>query len=61
MVSVNIFVFKRFSCLISLLFSYSPGLEKAIEFFRRVLEENGEIIPTGPGASKPKEFLPAEA
>jgi len=54
-------VFKRFSCLISLLFSYSPGLEKAIEFFRRVLEENGEIIPTGPGASKPKEFLPAEA
>jgi len=37
------------------------GLEKAIEFFRRVLEENGEIIPTGPGASKPKEFLPAEA
>ena len=61
MVSVNISVFKGYSCLISLLFPYSPGLEKAIEFFRRVLEESGEIIPTGPGAAKPKEFAPAEA
>lgn len=30
------------------------GLEHAIKYFRSVLEAEGEIIPTGPGASKPK-------
>merc|ERR1719491_2466801 len=30
------------------------GLEKAIAYFRSVLDEAGEIIPTGPGAAKPK-------
>lgn len=30
------------------------GLKKAIEYFQRVLDDAGEIIPTGPGASKPK-------
>uniref|UniRef100_A0A7S1FTM8 UDP-glucuronate decarboxylase n=1 Tax=Corethron hystrix TaxID=216773 RepID=A0A7S1FTM8_9STRA len=29
------------------------GLEKTIEYFKRVLEDAGEIIPTGPGAAKP--------
>ena len=30
------------------------GLKHAIEYFKSVLEAEGEIIPTGPGASKPK-------
>jgi len=30
------------------------GLKRAIDYFQRVLDEGGEIIPTGPGASKPK-------
>jgi len=30
------------------------GLKKTIEYFAKVLEEAGEIIPTGPGASKPQ-------
>ena len=30
------------------------GLKKTIDYFRAVLNESGEIIPTGPGASKPK-------
>ena len=30
------------------------GLKKTIEYFQRVLDESGEIIPTGPGAAKPK-------
>jgi len=30
------------------------GLKKTIEYFKRVLDESGEIIPTGPGAAKPK-------
>lgn len=30
------------------------GLKKAIDYFQRILDEGGEIIPTGPGASKPK-------
>lgn len=34
--------------------SVEEGLKKAIEYFQRVLDEAGEIIPTGPGASKPK-------
>jgi UDP-glucuronate decarboxylase len=34
--------------------SVEDGLKKAIEYFQRVLNEAGEIIPTGPGASKPK-------
>jgi UDP-glucuronate decarboxylase len=29
------------------------GLAKTIAYFRKVLEETGEIIPTGPGAVKP--------
>lgn len=34
--------------------SVKDGLKKAIDYFQRVLDEGGEIIPTGPGASKPK-------
>merc|ERR1719436_606151 len=30
------------------------GLMKTIKYFRSVLDESGEIIPTGPGASKPE-------
>lgn len=30
------------------------GLQKTISYFSKVLEETGEIIPTGPGASKPE-------
>jgi len=30
------------------------GLSKTIEYFQQVLDEAGEIIPTGPGASKPQ-------
>lgn len=30
------------------------GLKKAIEYFQHVLQEAGEIIPTGPGAAKPE-------
>jgi len=30
------------------------GLGKTIEYFKHVLEEGGEIIPTGPSAAKPK-------
>ena len=30
------------------------GLAKAIEYFSNVLKTDGEIIPTGPGAAKPK-------
>lgn len=30
------------------------GLIKTIEYFQSVLDEAGEIIPTGPGASKPQ-------
>lgn len=30
------------------------GLRNTIEYFKSVLEEAGEIIPTGPGAAKPK-------
>ena len=30
------------------------GLSKAIEYFRTVLEDSGEIVPTGPIASKPQ-------
>ena len=31
------------------------GLAKAIEYFRKELEDSGEIIPTGPLASKPQQ------
>lgn len=31
------------------------GLKNTISYFQRVLDESGEIIPTGPGAAKPKE------
>ena len=40
--------------------SWSPqvtveeGLKKTIEYFQSVLDQAGEIIPTGPGASKPQ-------
>ncbi|OEU11564.1 hypothetical protein FRACYDRAFT_192403, partial [Fragilariopsis cylindrus CCMP1102] len=30
------------------------GLSKTITYFQQVLDEAGEIIPTGPGASKPQ-------
>jgi UDP-glucuronate decarboxylase len=30
------------------------GLENTIAYFRKVLDEAGEIIPTGPGAAKPE-------
>ena len=30
------------------------GLAKTIEYFQHVLDQAGEIIPTGPGASKPQ-------
>ena len=30
------------------------GLKNTIEYFQQVLNEAGEIIPTGPGASKPE-------
>ncbi|CAB9499121.1 Trifunctional UDP-glucose 4,6-dehydratase/UDP-4-keto-6 [Seminavis robusta] len=30
------------------------GLKKTIEYFQSVLDEAGEIIPTGPGAAKPE-------
>jgi UDP-glucuronate decarboxylase len=30
------------------------GLTKTIEYFSKVLEESGEIVPTGPDATKPK-------
>ena len=36
------------------------GLGEAIRYFRRVLDEAGEIIPTGPGAVKPKGGVPEE-
>lgn len=31
------------------------GLRSTIKYFQSVLDESGEIIPTGPGAAKPKE------
>ena len=34
--------------------SVKNGLQKAITYFQSVLDESGEIIPTGPGAAKPK-------
>ena len=34
--------------------SVKGGLQKTIAYFSRVLEESGEIIPTGQEASKPK-------
>ena len=30
------------------------GLKKTIDYFARVLEDAGEIIPTGPGAAQPE-------
>lgn len=33
----------------------SVGLEKAIAYFRKELEASGEIIPTGPDASRPQQ------
>jgi UDP-glucuronate decarboxylase len=30
------------------------GLKKTIDYFQKVLDEAGEIIPTGPGAAKPE-------
>ncbi len=34
--------------------SVQQGLKKTIAYFTTVLKESGEIIPTGPGAAKPK-------
>ena len=30
------------------------GLKQTIDYFQRVLDQAGEIIPTGPGAAKPE-------
>ena len=32
------------------------GLKEAIRYFKSVLDESGEIVPTGPGAAKPKKI-----
>lgn len=34
--------------------SVEEGLSKTVSYFQQVLDEAGEIIPTGPGASKPQ-------
>jgi len=34
--------------------SVQDGLKKTIEYFKHVLDDAGEIIPTGPGAAKPE-------
>ena len=34
--------------------SVSQGLVETIAYFRRELEESGEIVPTGPQAAKPR-------
>jgi UDP-glucuronate decarboxylase len=34
--------------------SVESGLKSTIEYFQRVLDQAGEIIPTGPGAAKPE-------
>ena len=34
--------------------SVDDGLNQTIKYFERVLKDQGEILPTGPGASKPK-------
>jgi len=34
--------------------SVRDGLENTITYFQRVLDESGEIVPTGPGAAKPE-------
>jgi UDP-glucuronate decarboxylase len=34
--------------------SVSDGLKHTISYFQKVLDEAGEIIPTGPGAAKPE-------
>ena len=41
--------------------SVKEGLQKTIAYFSRVLEESGEIIPTGQEASKPKPKVADEA
>lgn len=33
------------------------GLSKAIDYFRKELEDSGEIVPTGPNAAKPQAKL----
>jgi len=35
-------------------FEHRDGLIKTIEYFEKELRDSGGIIPTGPGASKPK-------
>jgi len=30
------------------------GIQKAVEYFQKELQEAGEIVPTGPGASRPQ-------
>ena len=37
--------------------SVRVGLAKAIEYFRKELQDSGEIIPTGPDAAKPQQKL----
>jgi len=36
--------------------SVDTGLELTIKYFQSILKEQGEIVPTGAGASKPKNF-----
>ena len=37
--------------------SVRVGLAKAIEYFRKELQDSGEIIPTGPDAAKPQQKI----
>ena len=41
--------------------SVTEGLEKTIAYFSRVLEESGEIIPTGQDAARPKPKVTGDA
>jgi UDP-glucuronate decarboxylase len=41
--------------------SVKEGLEKTIAYFSRVLEESGEIIPTGQDAARPKPKVTGDA
>jgi len=40
--------------------SVDEGLKLTIDYFQRVLDDMGEILPTGPGAAKPKKFMSDE-
>ena len=38
--------------------SVHKGLAETIAYFKKELEDMGEIIPTGPGGSKPRPHAP---